>query len=67
MKFACPNCGQRLEAESAWAGRQINCPTCSAAIAVPGDVPQEKPNVPTVVPRRNRKVPIYATAAPSAA
>ncbi len=37
MKFACPHCSQRLEAESTWAGREINCPTCSGIIAVPGE------------------------------
>src|SRR5881628_3738999 len=35
MKFACPSCGQRLEAESQMSGRQIACPVCVAAITIP--------------------------------
>lgn len=38
MKFACSNCGQRIEAESAWAGRQIACPTCAINLTVPSDL-----------------------------
>jgi hypothetical protein len=76
MKFACPNCGQRLEAETAWAGRQINCPTCSGSIVIPGQqgVPASAgPGVAAsanVLPAeagtpnaaRKRRVPIYAAA-----
>ena len=35
MKFACPNCGQRLAAEADMVGRQIVCPACSGTISVP--------------------------------
>jgi hypothetical protein len=60
MKFACPNCGQRLEAESAWAGRQINCPTCSAGLTVPEEVAS---GAAAVVPRRTKGgIALYSAA-----
>jgi hypothetical protein len=69
MKFACPNCGQRLEAESAWAGRQISCPSCSGAITIPDESIGTAVSSPTqvaapVVARRRRgRVAIYSAAA----
>jgi len=41
MKFACPACGQRLEAETEMAGRQISCPVCATAVTIPDEVPIE--------------------------
>src|SRR5262249_49128914 len=38
LKFACPHCGQRLAAESEWAGQQIACPTCAQSLAIPAPV-----------------------------
>ncbi len=35
FKFACPHCGQHLEAEPDWAGMEVECPTCGKAITVP--------------------------------
>ena len=71
MKFACSNCGQRLDAEPAWAGRQIGCPTCGANITVPAEPvaamdaqapgPHETPVI-SSKPRRKRTL-IYAAAA----
>ena len=35
FKFACPNCGQHLEAEPDWAGMECECPGCGKALTVP--------------------------------
>lgn len=40
MKFSCPHCGQMLEADAAWYGQNMTCPTCSQHFAVPQ--PQEE-------------------------
>jgi hypothetical protein len=50
MKFACPHCSQRLEAESTWGGREINCPTCSNAITVPGENAKSQTANPKEIP-----------------
>ena len=48
MKFPCPNCGQRLEAESEMSGRQITCPACAAALTIPTEA--SRTGVPPVTP-----------------
>jgi hypothetical protein len=35
FKFPCPSCGQRLQANDAYSGTQINCPTCQQPLIVP--------------------------------
>jgi DNA-directed RNA polymerase subunit RPC12/RpoP len=35
-KFYCSNCGQRIDADESYAGMSANCPTCQAAVVVPG-------------------------------
>jgi DNA-directed RNA polymerase subunit RPC12/RpoP len=35
MKFSCPQCGQHIGYEEAWAGVQIECPACHSSILVP--------------------------------
>jgi DNA-directed RNA polymerase subunit RPC12/RpoP len=35
FKFRCPRCGQRLAAEVAWVGDEIQCPSCEGKIVVP--------------------------------
>ena len=35
MKFACPNCGQHIDAEFDWVGMKSACPTCGTTIVVP--------------------------------
>jgi hypothetical protein len=35
FKFNCSHCGQRLECDPQYAGRQIPCPACHALTAVP--------------------------------
>jgi hypothetical protein len=40
-KFTCFYCGQNIEYNDSYAGQQINCPTCQAAIVVPQLPPQK--------------------------
>jgi hypothetical protein len=35
IKFSCPECGQHISCGGAWAGHQLECPTCHNNIAVP--------------------------------
>jgi DNA-directed RNA polymerase subunit RPC12/RpoP len=35
MKFSCPQCGQHIGYDQAWAGQQIECPGCHSSIIVP--------------------------------
>lgn len=35
IKFNCPNCGQPIEAEPEWVGKQTACPTCKKTLDVP--------------------------------
>lgn len=35
FKFNCPNCTQKLEAESEWIGQTIQCPQCAKQIVIP--------------------------------
>jgi outer membrane lipoprotein-sorting protein len=63
FKFSCPQCGQRIECDTAYAGAQINCPSCQQAIIVPQAA---APAVPPALPQSTP--PIRAgTAAPMAA
>jgi DNA-directed RNA polymerase subunit RPC12/RpoP len=52
MKFKCPHCGQKLEAEPEWAGLSIDCPTCSQSITIPapGEAPPTSAPEPPVEP-----------------
>ncbi len=34
-KISCPNCGQHILCDTAWAGRAINCPACQQAFTIP--------------------------------
>jgi hypothetical protein len=36
IKFSCPHCQQHIQADSGYAGVQINCPACNGAMMVPG-------------------------------
>ena len=38
FKFACPHCGQHLEAEPDMVGIEVECPSCGKAITVPAPV-----------------------------
>ena len=35
IKFLCPRCGQRIEADSTWAGLDLDCPGCNRIIKAP--------------------------------
>ena len=35
FKFFCPQCGQHIQCDTSYYGRQINCPVCQQAIVVP--------------------------------
>jgi len=35
LKFSCPQCGQHIGYDEAWAGVQIECPACHGSIIVP--------------------------------
>ncbi len=34
MKYSCKHCGQRIEADASWEGRDVACPGCSASISL---------------------------------
>ena len=34
IKFSCPHCQQHIQAESGYAGLQINCPACQGSLLV---------------------------------
>jgi hypothetical protein len=35
FKFFCPQCGQHIQCDTGYSGKQINCPVCQQAIVVP--------------------------------
>ena len=35
FKFSCPQCGQNIQCDTSYSGRQINCPACQQPIVVP--------------------------------
>lgn len=35
FKFECPSCGQHLQGDETYSGRQLNCPNCQHAMTVP--------------------------------
>jgi GYF domain 2 len=35
IKISCPQCGQHIQCDKSYGGRQINCPQCQTAFAVP--------------------------------
>jgi hypothetical protein len=49
IKFACAQCGQHISGDEQWAGHQIQCPTCGAALTVP-QAPRP-PTAATVAPK----------------
>ncbi|MBM3846991.1 MAG: DUF1549 domain-containing protein, partial [Verrucomicrobia bacterium] len=54
MKFSCPHCSQHIEADAAWIGHSIPCPSCNRAFTVsaPSSEPpaQPPPGKPTTRP-----------------
>jgi len=51
FKFACPQCRQRIQAHTSYAGARIACPACQQSIVVP-------PAPPSVVPPGERVIQI---------
>ena len=39
FKFSCPHCGQRIQCEQGYSGRQIACPACQRPFVVPPPPP----------------------------
>ena len=59
FKFSCPQCGQRIQCDTSYSGRQINCPACQQTVVVPradGATPVQ------VKPQALRKVLVIAAA-----
>ena len=63
VKFACPHCGQHLEAPEEVLGTVVECPSCNKQIQVPRPAPiaSPPPLSPTPPNRRRHLVPIIAT------
>ncbi len=47
FKFACPHCGQHLEAEPDWEGMESECPECGETLTVPPPPPVLSPEAPS--------------------
>ena len=58
FKFFCPQCGQHIQCDTGYAGRQINCPVCQQAIVVPSPTPVSTPA--TASPSLRRGTPVLA-------
>ena len=68
IKFACAQCGQHISGNEQWAGHQIQCPTCGAALTVPqaprppaAAAPALRSLVPQPPPSHNPKLSAGAT------
>ena len=48
MKFACPHCGQRVEAAEEWAGQNVPCPSCGQALVIPARSTKPLPKAPPI-------------------
>jgi hypothetical protein len=48
MRFSCPECGQHFSCAKAWAGHQLECPTCQKIITVPNLASRSAPAPPPV-------------------
>jgi hypothetical protein len=68
FKFSCQGCGQHIQCDEQWCGRQISCPVCGASLTVPPAqaapaavlVPRAQPataEVPASPPAARRLVP----------
>lgn len=65
MKFSCPHCSQHMEADAAWAGQKMACPTCGQEFAVPSTAVAETTPVPPPPPTAKETL-ANAPAIPSA-
>lgn len=41
MKFKCPHCNQKIEADDSFAGEEVNCPRCNGKFTMPSAAPPE--------------------------
>jgi len=46
IRFGCPHCGQRIEGDAAYRGKEIVCPGCQKPITVPSPAPRVKAGEP---------------------
>ncbi|HTI50999.1 MAG TPA: biopolymer transporter ExbD [Planctomycetaceae bacterium] len=53
IRFACPDCGKKLEAEERFSGRGFDCPRCARRLTIPEQLPVP---VPPGVPRSTRRL-----------
>jgi biopolymer transport protein ExbD/DNA-directed RNA polymerase subunit RPC12/RpoP len=51
VSFKCSNCGKRLKADAARAGRSAACPRCGMAVTIPAPEPETAPAAPAEAPR----------------
>jgi hypothetical protein len=56
FKFSCPNCGQHIQCDELWSGRQINCPACQQPLMVPSLGPPAPAATPLPPPAPSSKV-----------
>ena len=60
FKFFCPQCGQHIQCDTSYSGRQINCPVCQQAIVVPQPLRAAGAQPVPVKPQTLRKVLVIA-------
>lgn len=64
ISFACPGCGQELEAPPELAGMETECPSCGQAMIVPGDEQAPIDASPELAPAPEASEPEADTPAP---
>jgi len=70
FKFSCPSCGQHIQGDELWSGRQINCPACQQPLVVPSLGPPAPPiaelipTVPVTAGAALRSAPVRQMSAP---
>jgi rhamnogalacturonan endolyase len=50
MKFSCPHCGQKINADAEWSGAAIDCPACNQPLVVPAFEEEEEEELPAPPP-----------------
>ncbi|MEW6303922.1 MAG: hypothetical protein AB1705_10650 [Verrucomicrobiota bacterium] len=66
MKFTCSSCGQHIEADAAYAGIQINCPTCGKLVQIPAPAVATPPHKPALSVRHRDTEPANTESPPVA-
>jgi hypothetical protein len=62
IKFSCPHCQQHIQADTGYAGLQINCPACNGGLIVPGNPAAPAPQALIVRTPASVPAPTQATA-----